>query len=180
MALSSIVLAVLLSGAGQPAASATDGMEAVRVALGRVCLPGIVEASPIAPLALAAGMVSVPPTAVGAGPLDKAWGLGGAAPALAVAWADGSCTAMLPKGDKDAARATAEKVILARPEGFKRGSTMLADGDRVQRTVYCAAVRNSWAVISLTLPGPATTARTMSFSSTTYLRPTRSPLCDAT
>jgi hypothetical protein len=168
---------ILLSGAGQLAIVPTDGTQAARLALARVCLPGVVEARPIEPLAKAEGMTMVSPTTVGAGPTDKAWRADPAAPAYAVAWADGSCTATLLKGDKDAARTMAEKEILSRPERFKHGATMLADHGRVEQSVYCAQVRNVWAVVTIAVPGPKGDARTRAFSSTTYLRPTRSPLC---
>lgn len=174
MVLSSILLAALLSGSGQAVAPA-NGTEAARVALGRVCLPGILEARAIEPLAKARVMTPIPSTMVGADPASKAWWL---APDTAViAWADGSCTATLMKGDKDAARAMAAKEILARPEGFKPGATMLADNGRVEQSVYCARVRDAWAVITVAVPGPKGDARTRAFSSTTYRRPTRSPLC---
>lgn len=173
MALSSILLSTaILVAAPAPG----DEVATARVALGRVCLPAILEARPIETLAKAAGMAPIPATAVGASAADKAWGLSNP-DAIAIAWTDGSCTAVLPRGDKDAARAMAEKEILARPEGFKRGVTVLADGDRVERTAYCAQVQGRWAVVSLTLPGPTADARTRVLSSTTYLRPTRSPLC---
>lgn len=150
-------------------------MATARVALGRVCLPAILESRPVESLAKAAGMAPIPATAVSAGPADKAWGLANPE-ATVIAWSDGSCTALLVKGDKEAARAMAEKEILARPEGFKRGATMLAAGDRVERTAYCASVQGRWALVSVTLPGPTADARTRAFSSTTYLRPTRSSL----
>ena len=154
-----------------------DGLKAGSIALGRVCLPGILEARPIEDLAKAEGMTSMPPSSVGAGPNDRTWRLSLTEAVYAVAWADGSCTVIMQKGGKDDLRAMAESEILARPEGFARGSSAVIENNRLERTIYCAQTKTGWAVVSLTLPGPSADGRTRALSSTTYRRPTRSPLC---
>ena len=74
-------------------------------------------------------------------------------------------------------RAVAEREILARPEGFKLGSTTVVDDGRLQRSIYCARTGAGWALASLTVPGPKPVSRTRALSSTVYLRSTPSPLC---
>lgn len=157
----------------------TGGVDAARIALARVCLPGILERKSIANLARDQRMVPMPATSVGAGASDKVWRLGFSEPVYAVAWADGSCTVIVDRGDAAVLRAAAEAEIRARREGFQLGETGEADGGRVSRTIHCARLDQGWAVTSITLPGPQATARTRAFSSTTYIRPTPSPLCKA-
>ncbi len=157
----------------------TGGVDAARIALARVCLPGILESKAIADLARDQRMVPMPASSVGAGESDKVWRLGFSEPVYAVAWADGSCTVMVDRGDAAVLRAAAEAEIRARREGFQPGQISEADGGRVSRAIHCARLDQGWAVTSITLPGPQATARTRAFSSTTYIRPTPSPLCTA-
>ncbi|MBO9543839.1 hypothetical protein [Caulobacter sp.] len=150
------------------------GVEAGQVALAKVCLPAILHARSIEALAVAEGML---PASFAGGKADKAWRLGMAQPAHAVAWGDDSCTAVVDKGSATDLRAMAEHEILARPEGFKLGSTAVVEDGRLERSVYCARTDAGWALVSITVPGPKPVARTRALSSTVYLRPTPSALC---
>lgn len=149
-----------------------DGVSAGQIALAKVCLPAILQARSIETLATAEGMLSSRPLGGG-----KAWRLGMAEPAYAVAWGDGSCTAIVEKGAPATLRAMAEREILARPEGFKLGSATIVEDGRLERTIYCARTDAGWALVSITVPGPKPVSRTRALSSTIYLRPTPSALC---
>ncbi|MET3665447.1 hypothetical protein [Caulobacter sp. 1776] len=181
--MSSALMLVSLSG-GQAQERALDrmtidGVQAGRVALAKVCLPAILGAQSIEPLAIAQGMLPASAREVGGGKADKAWRLGLVEPAYAVAWSDGSCTALVEKGSREALGAMAEGEILGRPEGFKRGSVAVVENGRLERSIYCAQVRGGWALVSITVAGPKRVSRTRALSSTVYLRPTPSALCAA-
>jgi hypothetical protein len=154
-----------------------DATAAGRVAFAEVCLKAVAEGRPVADLARASGMDSVPPTALGATANDKAWKAGAAQPAYVVAWPDGGCTAMVDRGDLAALNAMARAAILARPEGFRAGASGLYDGERVERSVYCAERSGRWTVATITVPGPKADGRTRALSSSAYSRPTPSNLC---
>jgi len=154
-----------------------DGVQAGRIALAKVCLPAILGARSIEPLAIAQGMLPASASEVRGGRADKAWRLGLVEPAYAVAWSDGSCTALVEKGSRETLRAMAEGEILGRPEGFKRGSVAVVEGGRLERSLYCAQVGGGWALVSITVAGPKRVSRTRALSSTVYLRPTPSALC---
>lgn len=154
-----------------------DGLTAGQIALAKVCLPAILKARQIEALARAEGMLPASAASVGGGKADKAWRLGMGEPVYAVAWADGSCTAVVEKGAPESLRAMAEREILDRPEGFTLGSTSVVEDGRLQRSIYCARTDTGWALASLTVPGPKPVSRTRALSSTVYLRSTPSPLC---
>ncbi|MBU4436037.1 MAG: hypothetical protein KKC14_16685, partial [Alphaproteobacteria bacterium] len=146
--------------------------------LAKVCLPAILGARSIESLAIAEGMLPASVSEVGDPQADKAWRLSLIEPTYAVDWGDGSCTASVEKGSREALRAMAESEVLSRPEGFKRGAVTVIEAGRLEQSIYCAKVQSGWAVISLTLSGPKPAPRSRALSSTTYLRPTRSGLCD--
>jgi hypothetical protein len=184
-----LVVAVVLAGpaAAQtpappgpaPWGALTDVVKAGEIVLGDVCLPGILERKPIEPLALNARLVAMPPRSAGAGAADKVWRLGSLSAVYAVAWADGSCSTYVERGSGADLRAMAERVILARPEGFVRGRSGLADGDRVERTVYCAQVGDERLVASITTPNGRARQGTRALSSTVYRARGPSALCAA-
>lgn len=156
-----------------------DVVRAGEIVLGDVCLPGILERAPIETLALNERLVSMPPRSAGAGPSDKVWRLGSLSAVYAVAWADGSCSTYVERGSAADLRAMAERVILARPEGFARGRSALADGDRVERTVYCAYVGDERLVASITTPNGQARRGARALSSTVYRARGPSALCAA-
>jgi hypothetical protein len=163
----------------EPAADSPpfDATAAGRVAFAEVCLKAVAEGRPVADLAQAAGMEPVTPTTVGATPNDKAWKVGVIQPAHVVAWTDGGCTASVDRGDPALLSAMARAIILARPEGFRAGVSGLYDGERVERSIYCAERNGRWTVASITVPGPKADGRTRALSSSAYVRPTPSNLC---
>ncbi|PIB96015.1 hypothetical protein [Caulobacter sp. X] len=174
----SLAVLLALNAAGSAAGSPPfDATAAGRVAFGEVCLKAVAEGRPVADLAQAAAMEPVTPTTVGATLNDKAWKVGRIQPAHVVAWTDGGCTASVDRGDPAALSAMARAAILARPEGFRAGVSGLYDGERVERSIYCAERKGRWIVASITVPGPKANGRTRALSSSAYSRPTPSNLC---
>jgi len=156
-----------------------DPVKAGQLVLRDVCLPGILEAKPIEPLALERRLVKMSPKAVQAGPNDKVWRLGSITQVYAVAWADGSCSTYVNTGPSDMLRQMAETTILARPEGFTRGRSGPEGGGRVDRTVYCAMAGDTRLVVSITTAAKGAPRGTRALSSTAYRAQGPSPLCAA-
>jgi hypothetical protein len=155
----------------------TNGVEAAEIVLRDVCLPGIAEGKDIAPLAEYEWLVAMPSKVVRAGPADRVWRIGSIRHVYAVAWADGSCSTYADGSAADL-RQMAERTILARPEGFVRGSSGPVDGGRLERTVYCARVGDGRLVASVTTPLGKAKRRARSLSSTVYRAKGWSELCD--
>lgn len=173
-------LTVLMAlAAAEPAADSPtlDATAAGRIAFADVCLKAVAEGRPVADLAQVLGMEPVTPTTAGATLNDKAWKVGAIQPARVVAWTGGGCTASVDRGDPAALSAMARAAILARPEGFRAGVSGLYDGERVERSIYCAERNGRWTVASITVPGPKADGRTRALSSSAYSRPTPSSLC---
>lgn len=178
--LAASLTALLALVAAEPTAKSSmlDATAAGRIAFADVCLRAVAEERSIADLAKAGGMGPEAPTAVGGTSKDKAWKAGLLQPAYVVAWADdGGCTASVDRGDPAALSAMARAAILARPEGFRAGVSGLYDGERVERSIYCAERNGRWIVASITVPGPKANGRTRALSSSAYSRPTPSNLC---
>lgn len=179
-----VSLAITTPASAQPVdkapwAALTDSVKAGEIVLRDVCLPGILEQKPIEPLALYERLVPMSPKAANAGPADKVWRLGSISHVYAVAWADGSCSTFVRTGPVDKLRAMAEAVILARPEGFVRGRSGLVDGERLERTVYCAAAGDQRLVVSITTPHGRAAYGARALSSTVYRARGPSALCAA-
>lgn len=150
------------------------------VVLRDVCLPGILERKPVAALAQSARLLPVPSRSAGAGAGDSVYRLASLTPVQAVEWADGTCTTFVDTGPVNELRKMAERVILARPEGFMRGRHALEGGGRVERTVYCAREAGNRLVVSISTPTKDAPRSTRALSSTVYRAPGWSPLCDPT
>jgi hypothetical protein len=155
-----------------------DAVGAAEIVLRDVCLPGILEGRPIDQLAEYERLVAMPSSAANAGPSDRVWRLGSIRHVYAVAWADGSCSTYVNTGPAAELRQMAERVILARPEQFARGRSGLADGDRVQRTVYCARLGDERLVATITSPNGRAARGTQALASTVYRAKGWSPLCE--
>lgn len=144
------------------------------VALRDVCLPGVLERKPIPALAQSARLFAVPAAAGG----DRVYRLA----SLSLVWlsegADGGCSAYVDSGPVNELRRMAERVILARPEGFARGRHGLEGGGRVERTVFCAREGANRLVVSVSTPTKDAPATARALSTTTYRAPGWSPLCD--
>lgn len=160
-----------------PWGALTDSVKAAEIVLRDVCLPGIIERKDFAELAQYERLVAMPPRVVNAGPKDRVWRLGSIRHAYAVAWGDGSCSAYAD-GSTSELRDMAERTILARPEGFARGSSGPVDGGRLERTVYCARIDGGRLVASVTTPLRKDDRRSRSLSSTVYRAPGWSRLCE--
>ena len=159
-----------------PWGALTDVVAAGEIVLRDVCLPGIVEHKNIEQLALYERLVAMSSKAANAGASDKVWRLASINPVYAVAWADGSCSTYVDRGPTAKLRAMAQAVILARPEGFVLRSSGLADGDRVERSVYCGGTGEDRFVATITTPNGRTARGTRALSSTIY-DARRSQLC---
>lgn len=180
IALAALVLARPAAAQPQdraPWGALTDSVKAGEIVLSDVCLPGILEAKPIADLARYERLVAMPSKAANAGPNDKVFRLGSVSHVYAVAWADGSCSTYVDRGPSDKLRAMAEAVILARPEGFARGRSAPADNGRIERTVFCAMRGAERLVATITTPNPGAPRGARALSSTVYRAPGPSPLC---
>jgi hypothetical protein len=169
--------------AGQPQDKApwgalTDVVRAGEIVLRDVCLPAILEKKPIDELAHFERLIELPGKAANAGPNDKAWRLASLSPVYAVAWADGSCSTYVYRGPTAKLRAMAEATILARPEGFQRGSSGEVPGRGVERTVFCAYAGDERLVVTITTPVGRAPSGTRSLSSTAYRATGTSALCD--
>lgn len=160
-----------------PWGALTDSVAAGEIVLRDVCLTGIAERRPIEQLALYERLVSMPPRSANAGPSDKVWRLASINPVYAVAWADGSCSAYVDRGPSDRLRAMAERVILARPEGFVLASSGLVDSDRVERSVYCGRAGQDRIVATITTPNGRAGQGMRALSSTVYRARPESTLC---
>jgi len=146
-----------------------------------VCMAGKYDGKVIADQAKAQGALEQPAKFFNGGPADKAYRAGPIINAVyAVDWATGDCTTRVSKGDDQALRAMAERVILARPEGFVRGSHTVFGGGQAVRTVYCAFAGPDWLIASITSPGEKAAKGTPALSSTVYRARSKSPLCTAT
>lgn len=171
--------------AGAPAARKSSlGMkaeEAAEVLLREVCMAGKFDGQSIPEAAKRQAALEQSAKLYNGGPNDKVYRMGPIGnPTFAVDWADGTCSARVRRGDASALRAMAERVILARPEGFTRGRHGAEDEGRVVRTVYCAFRGPNRLVASITTPGEKATRATYAFSSTVYMAPGPSPLCAST
>lgn len=158
-----------------------DTYEAAEVLLRDVCMAGKFDRKPIAELAAQQGALPFEAKRYGGGPQDKVFRLGPTRTQVYVVdWADGTCTTRVGGGDADAAklRALAERIILARPEGFVRGAHAPEDSGRVTRTVFCAPQGSETLIVSITTPGEKA-RNTPALSSTAYRSPRVSPLCQA-
>jgi hypothetical protein len=160
-----------------PWAALTDPVKAAEIVLRDVCLPGIIERKDFAQLAEFERLVAMPPRAANAGPKDRVWRLGSIRAVYAVAWDDGSCSTYAD-GSASELRQMAERTILARPEGFVRGSSGPVDGGRLERTVYCARIDGGRLVATVTTPLRKDDRRSKSLSSTVYRAPGWSRLCE--
>lgn len=145
------------------------------VALRDVCLPGVLERKPVAALAQSARLFAVPPAA---GQADRVYRLA----SLSLVWlsegADGGCSAYVDTGPVNELRKMAERVVLARPEGFVRGRRALEGGGRIERTVFCAREGANRLVVSISTPTKDAAPSARALSSTIYRAPGWSPLCD--
>jgi hypothetical protein len=162
-----------------PWGALTDSVAAGEIVLRDVCLTGIAQRKAIEPLALYERLVSMPPRSANAGAADKVWRLASINPVYAVAWADGSCSAYVDRGPSDRLRTMAERVILARPEGFTLSSSGLVDGDRVERSVYCGKAGGDRIVATITTPNGQAGRGMRALSSTVYRAQPNSTLCPA-
>jgi hypothetical protein len=160
-----------------PWGALVDTVAAGEIVLGHVCLPGVAEQRSIPELARYERLVSMPSRAAGAGPSDGVWRLASLNPVYAVAWADGSCSTYVDRGPSDKLRAMADRVIRARPEGFVPASSSLADGGRVERTVYCAGTGDARFVATITTPHERAPRGTRALSSTVYRAGPAGALC---
>jgi hypothetical protein len=160
-----------------PWGALTDSVAAGEIVLRDVCLTGIAERKPIEPLALYERLVSMPPRSANAGAADKVWRLASINPVYAVAWADGSCSAYVDRGPSDRLRSMAERVILARTEGFVLRSSGLVDSDRVERSVYCGRAGGDRVVATITTPNGQAGRGMRALSSTVYRARPESTLC---
>jgi hypothetical protein len=154
-----------------------DEVRAGEIVLANICLPGILEAKPIGELATYNRLLKMSARTANVGPEAEVWRLASLSAVNAIAWKDGSCSAYVDRGPADKLRAMAERVILARPEGFARGSSAVVDNGRVERTVYCARAGDEWLVATITTPNGKAARGTRALSSTVYRRPGPSPLC---
>lgn len=150
------------------------------VVLRDVCLPGILERKPIGALAQSARLLAVPSSSARAGASDHVYRLASLTPVQAVEWADGTCSTYVDTGPVNELRRMAERVVLARPEGFMRGRHALEGGGKVERTVYCAREGANRLVVSITTPTKDAPRSMRALSSTAYRAPGWSPLCDPT
>lgn len=155
-----------------------DAFEAAEVLLRDVCMAGKFDGKSIAELAAQQGALPFDAKRYGGGPQDRVFRLGPIKTQVYVVdWADGTCTTRVSGGgDAVKLRALAERIILARPEGFVRGAHAPEDGGRVTRTVYCAPQGAETLIISITSPGE-NAGNTAALSSTAYRSPRQSPLC---
>jgi len=167
----------------QPVRKTSLGMSAIEageVLLRDVCMVGKYDGKVIAELAKQQAAIEQSAKFYKGGPNDKAYRMGPISnPVYAVDWADGACTTRVSRGDAEALRAMAERVILARPEGFVRGAHGPENGGRVVRTVYCGFVGSDRLVASITTPTETAPRGTVALSSTVYRTQGPSALCEA-
>jgi hypothetical protein len=107
-----------------------DAHEAAEVLLRDVCMAGKFDRKPIAELAAQQGALPFEAKRFGGGPQDKVFRLGPIRTQVyMIDWSDGTCTTRVSGGaDAEKLRAMAERIILARPEGFVRGVHTIEDG----------------------------------------------------
>lgn len=141
--------------------------KALEIAIGRVCVPAMLEGRSIKALALANHMVSTPPKSAQATPQSEVWRLAAPTAVYVVDWHDGSCTAFAERGDVGDLSAAVRGVIQARPEGLKAGLSEPVDNGRVMRTAYCTQGVEHPFVVTVTT-ARAGARRTRALSSTTF------------
>ncbi len=146
-----------------------SAVEAAEVLLRDVCMASRYDGKVAADLAKHEGALEQPAKFFNGGPSDRAFRIGPIGnPVYAVDWADSTCTTRATRGDVEVLRAMAERVILARPDGFTRRRHSVENNGEVERTVYCAYRGSERLFASITTPSEAAARGTVAMSSTVY------------
>ena len=150
-----------------------SGEKAYQAGLANVCLPLISERKALSEVQAAEHLIQIDPGQAGAGPADHVYRLGSVDFTLVIAWADGTCSVEVQKGDAAQLRGAAAAVLAARPEGFSQGVTKKTSVGS-DRTLWCAAARPQPVIVSVATPGASTVRGITALTSTVY----RSGLAD--
>ncbi|HET9160503.1 MAG TPA: hypothetical protein VFN88_07810 [Caulobacteraceae bacterium] len=119
-----------------PFGSLTSPSAALKVAFEEVCVPAILDRQPVEVLAVQRYLVSVNPRLAGFSGEVKTWRLGSLGKVYVAAWADGTCSVTVERGDPDALKAQALAAIKARGIELTQGSVQPAQADGVN-VAYC-------------------------------------------
>ncbi|MES2833201.1 MAG: hypothetical protein V4707_00685 [Pseudomonadota bacterium] len=119
-----------------PWASLTSPTAALKVVLDEVCLPAVMHGRPVAELAEARYMVSVPVRSTGSPMAVAAWRLGSWHDVYVMELPNGGCSASLEAGDA-AGLATAAIEMLKTHGTFAAGDSMPARDGEAENTAWC-------------------------------------------
>ena len=155
----------MIAAAALVAATLLSGRDAYRLGLERVCIPVVNGADP-AVVARDLRLQPLPKTLLPnrTAPGDRAWYLPTRDVTLAVAWADGSCSVQMVRGDPASLDGLMEQVLRPRPERFRPGR-MDAPAPDLHRVSYCESRRPHPLVVTFVSPAPGTGGRMVSSSS---------------
>lgn len=139
--------------------------QAYRLGLEKVCIPVVNGGDPQA-IASDLRLQPLPdtllPGRIAAG--DRGWYLTTRDITIAVAWADGSCSVQMLRGDPASLGGLMKDVPQPRPEGFKPGR-MEAPAPDLRRVTYCEAKRPHPMIVTMVTAAPGAKNR-MAASST--------------
>jgi hypothetical protein len=155
-----LALVAALASPAAPERPRTPGLgvspeESFRIAFEDVCLRATFGGAPVAEVARARRLVGVSPREAGAGPQDKAWRIGLRTAVYVAAWADGSCSTSVTKGDPQAFAAAALRMAEASGRIFHPGLSQPLPGDAGTRTAYCTGETRPFVLVLTTRSGAA-------------------------
>jgi hypothetical protein len=116
----------------------TSSSAALKVVFDEICLPAILDGQPVASLAVQRHLIEVKPKLAGFSGDVRTWRLASLAHVYVAAWADGTCSATVDRGDPEAFRRQVLDAVAARDIALAPGISQPAKAEGIN-TAYCSA-----------------------------------------
>jgi hypothetical protein len=116
----------------------TSSSAALKVVFDEVCLSAALNDRSVEALAIERHLVEVKPKLAGFSGDVRTWRLASLSPVYVVAWADGTCSATVERGDPEAFRQQVLETLAAHDIKVTRGQSQAALGDGVN-VPYCTS-----------------------------------------